>query len=338
MNWRRCRYSSIVGRKLHNLDGMRGVAALMVASLHIGYDWNFAPSSFLGVDLFFLISGVVIASAYDSRIDQGLSTFDFMRIRLIRLYPMYLLGTCACLMVGLTHQAATIGIISTSLLMLPSPETSLLYPVMAVAWSLMFEVFVNLFFVIRHRMLTGAYLLTITLVALVWLITTTIRYGDMSGGAHWGSMWSGAPRVLFSFFVGVLIWRYRSRLIFELGPAIALPIIVLVCLCTPGNPKIFDLLVVVVLWPILVIGGINSRQSYPWLSILGTISYPLYCIHSVVSWQSSAAPQTPIGAVSAWLVTIVVAYLTAQYYDTPVRDWLTRRTVVVHKKAPVARR
>src|SRR4051812_42984167 len=78
------------------LDGLRGVAALVVLVMHKGR-WFYAPGGFLGhgymaVDFFFLLSGFVIAFAYDSRIKQGLGALDFMRLRLVRLYPLIFLS------------------------------------------------------------------------------------------------------------------------------------------------------------------------------------------------------------------------------------------------------
>ena len=74
------------------LDGIRGIAAALVAMRHAGAlfpGWDF-PNSGLAVDLFFVISGFVVASAYDRRLADGLTLGAFMRIRLIRLYPLYL--------------------------------------------------------------------------------------------------------------------------------------------------------------------------------------------------------------------------------------------------------
>jgi len=59
--------------------------------------WFYAPGGFiahawLAVDFFFLLSGFVIAAAYERRLTDGMSLPAFARIRLIRLYPLILLG------------------------------------------------------------------------------------------------------------------------------------------------------------------------------------------------------------------------------------------------------
>lgn len=76
------------------LDGLRGVAALMVLVFHV-FDVcssNIIPHGYLAVDLFFVLSGFVIGYAYDDRWQQGLTAGQFFRRRLIRLHPMVLVG------------------------------------------------------------------------------------------------------------------------------------------------------------------------------------------------------------------------------------------------------
>ena len=79
------------------LDGLRGVAALMVVWFHVCE--AFATShvdqrinhGYLAVDFFFVLSGFVIGYAYDDR--WGRMTYrDFFKRRLIRLHPMVVMG------------------------------------------------------------------------------------------------------------------------------------------------------------------------------------------------------------------------------------------------------
>lgn len=116
------------------IDGMRGIAALAVASLHwqaMSAPWLFASSGGLAVDLFFLLSGIVIAHAYDERIDQGdLNAVRFMLTRIIRFWPLYALGTllgaaavCVALATGRDsyyHSYGELGIsVALTLLFIP---------------------------------------------------------------------------------------------------------------------------------------------------------------------------------------------------------------------------
>ena len=77
------------------LDGLRGVAALLVIVYHVFecFGWTPVPHGYLAVDFFFVLSGFVIGYAYDSRWSEGLSVGHFFKRRLIRLHPMVIMGT-----------------------------------------------------------------------------------------------------------------------------------------------------------------------------------------------------------------------------------------------------
>ena len=80
------------------LDGLRGVAALMVVLFHIFETYSKGPASqivnhgYLAVDFFFVLSGFVIGYAYDDRWDK-MTTWGFFKRRLTRLHPMVIAGT-----------------------------------------------------------------------------------------------------------------------------------------------------------------------------------------------------------------------------------------------------
>jgi peptidoglycan/LPS O-acetylase OafA/YrhL len=71
------------------LDGLRGVAALTVLALHgLAAPFDFAylvPHAHLAVDFFFMLSGFVIAYAYERRLLTSMSVKEFIAVRLIRL-------------------------------------------------------------------------------------------------------------------------------------------------------------------------------------------------------------------------------------------------------------
>ena len=83
------------------LDGLRGVAAMLVVWYHIFKGFQFAGNKpvidfinhgYLAVDFFFMLSGFVIDYAYDDRWGKSLTMGGFFRRRLIRLHPMVMLG------------------------------------------------------------------------------------------------------------------------------------------------------------------------------------------------------------------------------------------------------
>ena len=80
------------------LDGLRGVAALMVVIFHLFETYSKGPAfqivnhGYLAVDFFFVLSGFVVGYAYDDRWDK-MTTWGFFKRRLTRLHPMVIAGT-----------------------------------------------------------------------------------------------------------------------------------------------------------------------------------------------------------------------------------------------------
>jgi peptidoglycan/LPS O-acetylase OafA/YrhL len=111
----------------HVLDGFRGIAAIAVVVAHgwvlLGY--KVAVHGYLAVDLFFLLSGFVIAQAYEQRLRNGMTLADFCRRRWLRLYPMIALGAVLGAGVTLATRPVTpidfVGTFIAQLLVLPTP-------------------------------------------------------------------------------------------------------------------------------------------------------------------------------------------------------------------------
>lgn len=80
------------------LDALRGIAAIVVVLFHFlevysGGDHikQFINHGYLAVDFFFMLSGFVMAHAYDDRWNK-MTVKDFFKRRLIRLHPMIIFG------------------------------------------------------------------------------------------------------------------------------------------------------------------------------------------------------------------------------------------------------
>jgi peptidoglycan/LPS O-acetylase OafA/YrhL len=76
------------------LDGLRGLAALHVVFFHLLFPNHFTHNSFvkhgyIAVDLFFMLSGFVIAANYSHRITSAASFKRFIGLRFFRLYPLH---------------------------------------------------------------------------------------------------------------------------------------------------------------------------------------------------------------------------------------------------------
>lgn len=236
------------------LDGLRGVAALVVILFH-GFE-TYIPffgtqhinHGYLAVDFFFVLSGFVIGYAYDDRWDR-MSTWSFFKRRLIRLHPMVVAGTLfgACLfffgesdyfslIVG-TEPWKFFLCIVLGLLMIPAGtgldirgwgETNSLN---GPNWSLTFEYIGNILYAFVLRRLPTVVLgmlcvasafLTMNL-ALGWDVFGFFaqpKY-DVIGG--WSitpdQMYVGFSRLFYPFLCGLLISRLLPKFITKENPS-----------------------------------------------------------------------------------------------------------------------
>ena len=115
------------GRYRHEIDGLRAIAVLAVILNHLHEDW--LPGGFLGVDVFFVISGYVITASIEGRAGTSLGPFlkAFYRRRVQRLAPalvccIALTGLLTCLFVNnpasslITGATALVGVSNLYLL------------------------------------------------------------------------------------------------------------------------------------------------------------------------------------------------------------------------------
>jgi peptidoglycan/LPS O-acetylase OafA/YrhL len=76
------------------LDGLRGAAAMVVLLFHVPWTSHLLglpglANGYLAVDLFFMLSGFVIAAAYQGRIGDRGEAADFLKRRFFRVYPLH---------------------------------------------------------------------------------------------------------------------------------------------------------------------------------------------------------------------------------------------------------
>lgn len=342
----------------HTLDGMRGVAAVAVVIRHC--DTWFAPvalpRSYLAVDLFFVLSGFVLAHAYDRRLRLGLTARGFLRLRLIRLYPLYGLGLVLGLLWALGrlaggHAAALpadllAAVTVFGLLMLPvppgGPAPGFLYPLNLPAWSLFFELAVNLAYGLVARLLSMPALIGIVAASALALAITADHYGGLNLGAEWATFLGGVPRVSYSFFAGILVFRlFRTRRPHRCPVRAWMPLLVLpplFLLAPAGWGAAFDLACVLLVFPVLVFWGAAwapGAMALPLFSALGTTSYAIYALHQplyrLLHGAAAYLPGFDLDRLAPWTGIAFVAilgvgcWLLDRCWDAPVRRRLARR-------------
>ena len=278
--------------RFYTLDGIRGLAAICVSLYHCEHiGIRVVPGGYLAVDFFFALSGFVIERAYGQRLRDGLRFTSFATTRLIRLYPLYLLGSMLGLAalvfgtdmtgVGEYNFRTALGAVIPAILMLPDPMTRYLYPANTPAWSLFFELAINFLFAAGLFRLQTRSLAALSLVSMLTFLALDRHYGNTNLGTIWQHLGGGAARVSATFLLGAVIARLH-------GPGRTtswLSLVAVAALVGALNiePTLrTDAAIIVLVIPCVLI--LASRfelpaRLYPWCERLGDISYPLYAIH-----------------------------------------------------------
>lgn len=327
------------------LDGLRGVAALAIVLLHCyryfgDFTWS---SAALAVDLFFVLSGFVLAFAYESKLPTAAGAF--LKARLIRLYPLYLVGT----LLGIVEALLTIRYgqsaihwtwakfwtaLPFALLMLPSPGQ--MFPFNGVMWSIFFELFVNIVWAIFWRPLRSTpVLVSVIVICAIGLSLSVAVTGTMTGlGSTWGNFAGGAFRVGYSFFLGILFFRFHKQWRLPKVPPSVLVLGLPAILLLPMRP-LLELGAALFVLPWFVLLGSKVEPSGLLLPIarkLGIVSYAVYAVHKRLYLLSYAFVLEVIGIdlqlYSPWIGIAFVALLIPtclllnRWVDEPSRRWL----------------
>lgn len=227
------------------LDGLRGVAAILVVAFHLfetyskGPEFQIINHGYLAVDFFFVLSGFVIGYAYDDRWDK-MSTCQFFKRRLVRLHPMVIMGGFIGVLLfyfgaspsfALVDQTSWWVVLLMFLLnctMIPASANMDIrgwaetYPLNGPCWSLMLEYIANILYAFIFRRLSKIALGVLVFSFAFFTVSLTMNmdpfglFPDGNGAAYtviggWGitsdQLYIGFTRLLYPFFCGLLISR-----------------------------------------------------------------------------------------------------------------------------------
>ena len=303
----------------HLLDGLRGVAALMVIWYHVFEGYAFAGGTtidtfnhgYLAVDFFFILSGFVIGYAYDDRWGKNFTMKDFIKRRLIRLHPMVIMGAITFYIQGSVQWDGThigISMVMLSLLctifFIPAMPgvgyevrgNGEMFPLNGPCWSLFFEYIGNILYALFIRRLSNKALTIV--VVLLGVALASFAIFNVSGYGNIGVGWTldgvnfigGLLRMLFPFSMGMLLSRNFKPM--KLRGAFWICTLVMIALfavpylegtesiCTNG---IYEAFCIIIAFPILLwigaSGTTTDKKSTQICKFLGDISYPIYVIH-----------------------------------------------------------
>jgi peptidoglycan/LPS O-acetylase OafA/YrhL len=304
------------GKRFLGLDGLRGVCALTVVLFHANDLFHAGPifqHGYLAVDMFFLLSGFVIAFVHENRLRSGMGLTRFLRVRARRLLPVFWIGAAFNIAVfiwmatagyyppGFTGAVVWVIVPLTTLLMLPAfgaPGNSFAPAMMNVTWSLAVEWLVNIAYAaIGFRLRTRS--LAILAIA-GWAGMAVAGYytdkGWCVGMTRTDCLSLGMLRGAPSFLAGVVLYRLHARGWFARLPAIAPELLLTLWLCIAAVPTFtatptFDWIAVTLLCPALMVMLLRADDKAPaFCGVLGEISYPLYTIHPGIILLAQATP------------------------------------------------
>jgi peptidoglycan/LPS O-acetylase OafA/YrhL len=287
----------------YTLDGMRGVAALLVVLRHTTHffgDFGF-QESYLAVDIFFAMSGVVLANAYEQRLKAGLPAKTFAWIRLVRLYPLYALGlalSVLALALGADHEKANWlhWTLPLAVFLLPdvlSFTGTSTFPLNGPSWSLFMELWVNIIYGLFVSALSSRNLLLIMAFSVLGLAAGEYlsQRHNLDFGWTQKSFVFALFRVGYSYFAGVLIYRMFAanrftgltvnRSLVAWGLLLTMAAL-LMCSPPPSLQPYFDFVCVTTIFPVIVYAALffqPNGHTRRICTFLGAISYPAYAIH-----------------------------------------------------------
>lgn len=343
-------------KKMHfsNLDILRMLAALWVVMAHYfslgpdmartsftkidGFMGAFADVGYIGVPIFFALSGFLIAYVSENR-----DAASFVRSRILRLIPTFwVCMTLSFIIIALfgsdVMPSLTLWLANLTLL----PQIFGHTFVDGVYWTLFFEfvfygwVFVFIVFDVFHR--------HILKISAAWLAICLGQFAFPIGGAA-GALLDYLLIADYgcAFIVGLLFWHGRKHgfaaihVLLLTGASIGLALgiqqmsadneLIANQVMMPYNGAYaLGLLVIVSLAAGLWLPQIQFGKAH-W-ALLGAISYPLYLLHQEIGYiflSTSFAAQMPIAASALMLaITTVIAWQAHSYWQKPIHNLLDR--------------
>jgi exopolysaccharide production protein ExoZ len=299
-----------------SIQVLRGMAALLVLFYHEGLFLG----GFGGVDLFFIISGFVIA-----KVGNEDSPREFMAKRLIRIVPLYWAVTIGMYVMSfvpglLTRFTSDQFRLSASLFFVPHFDPAgMVWPLVVPGWTLNYEMFFYIafaaFLLLRRTSLLPIGLALLVAIGLLAKPTTPIGLTYTSP-------------LLLEFASGLLLARTQSA-----PRAMGLTLLVAgVLLFVCGTAFVTDEMQFDrdrVLWlgvPALAIvaGAVSLERVQAWprlpfLERLGDASYSLYLLHGIVIAFVHKVVSVPVlNTTLALLLSFAAAFLSYRYFERPI--------------------
>lgn len=322
------------------LDGLRGVCALAVMTLHFCESYMFldvVPHAHLAVEYFFILTGFTFVLAYDGRWQTGeLTLRGFLWRRFVRLWPLVLIGSfigllfCFWMCGTFIGQPSCrigdeIGSFLYSLTMLPqTTRNAFLTPMQPQTWTLLYIIYANVVYALVLRRFKTPLLAAATVLAagytgyVAWTYHSFAR-GWAFNGDH---ITVACARMAFPVLMGMLVARKGWKLSFAGSGVISVLLLggfLFAPVFTQEGAAFgwYELAAVLIGIPLVLLTGsgctVRSARMSAVCGFLGRYSFPLYATHfafrqPLALWVK-AHPDAPLSRHLAVVFAVVVAAL-----------------------------
>lgn len=330
-----------------NIQGLRAIAVLLVLIFHAGLP---LPGGFLGVDIFFMISGYVITLSLLRKVSsQGkISLPKFYARRIRRLTPaLTVVVVTTCLLSFLlespfnaqevtakTALSAIFGISNFTISHISGDyfaENSENNPLLH-TWSLAVEEQFYIFFPIwivaglslfkdrlKHYIFISG--IAVTVFSFMLALPEISAALDLPAERFWGGYYGPVTRI-WEFMVGTLLACGSIKLKSKAIPHLSLIGITLIAIMGSNeNIPIITLLAILTACPLLILSQEYTPsylESKPILFI-GNISYSLYLWHwPLVTYSKILFPLSTTAPIIATLISFLPAWLSYKYIEQPI--------------------
>ncbi|MCA1457803.1 acyltransferase [Bradyrhizobium sp. BRP22] len=341
---------------MRHLDSLRIIAACAVVVLHysdyfkdlavgrfmIGHVWHFN----LFVDLFFVVSGFVIARQYYGDVGDGAAIGRFLWRRLARIYPLHLatlafyVAIALALSFGISHTGNParypLSDLPAQIFLLHAfagERLTFNFP----SWSLSAEMFCYLLFPLMVAITARRKVLVIALFALPALANTlwTVAMGT-EPWADWIN-YGGAFRAVPAFSLGIACYLYRDRIArWPAVPGLLMSSLAAFMLLGSWLTPMAALAAIYAIAVLAIQPDCSGRET--WLSMLkldrfAPFTYSCYMLHIPVATVvitfgsrllSFGSPEAKLVlAPLAVIILGIASVLSFRKFETPVRRYLT---------------
>ena len=328
--------------RMFQLDGLRGIAAFMIVFYHLDLVYRIGGPfvrGYLFVDLFFLLSGFVLAVSTEKKLRTGIGAFEFTWARFKRLWPLVAVGAGVAVVrafyIGMADPLTLLWWLALDLVMIPSlVGVGPFYRYNGPQWTLFYELLANFLHALVLKNVPTKAMLALAAVMGGWLIYTVQLHGADTMGVsapNWKTWWMALPRVGFAYVLGVWIGRkyvegFRTPSL-PWWAALILPIAAIAAVPSlPLSNATGDLVFVIGFLPVMMwlVAMAQPPQSMKTaMEWLGNFSLPLYCVHlTVLVWMSEVLGN------QAWVAaTAVASAMALSWFFSKVVSFASKPTV-----------